>query len=182
MGMQRDRRFFWIADSDAPACQCPECLQADYQPGYDSDRMLTWVKLRYALVGSASCLILLTLVPMGIAAESSFEWHEQRLRVRTETLELVWSEGAIVAITDRRTAEVFSAAQPADFLGEIPCGSATVGDWSRFVGGSKERGTGGNRGNGECSHPHSLPSVASCSRTMLHKVPTTGSRCRPRPG
>jgi hypothetical protein len=43
MGMQRDRRFFWIADSDAPACQCPECLQADYQPGYDGDRMLTWV-------------------------------------------------------------------------------------------------------------------------------------------
>jgi hypothetical protein len=43
IAMQKDRRFFWIADADASACECPQCLKADYQPGYDSDRMLTWV-------------------------------------------------------------------------------------------------------------------------------------------
>ena len=78
-------------------------------------------------------VIFFLLTPCGMTAESAFDWHGNRLRVRTAALELVWSEGTIAAVTCRRTGEVFSNARPADFLAEIPCGTSVVDDWGRFV-------------------------------------------------
>jgi len=89
--------------------------------------------LRLRVSSSLPCLILPLLAPIAVADEPAFEWRDNRLRVRTAALELVWEQGAVTSIQDRRTGEVLSHARPGDFLAEIPCGSSVTDDWSRFV-------------------------------------------------
>jgi hypothetical protein len=84
-------------------------------------------------VSLIACLAAMFLVQSGLSAAPTFAWHDNRLQVRTAALEVAWEQGVITAVTDRRTGEVFSRARPADFLAEIPWGSSTVDDWSRFV-------------------------------------------------
>ena len=43
IGLQPDRRFFWIMDADAGGCTCPECVRTDWMPRHYSDRLLAWV-------------------------------------------------------------------------------------------------------------------------------------------
>jgi len=77
--------------------------------------------------------VLFFLTSRGASGEPVFDWRDNRLRVRTAAIEVVWEQGAIAAVRDRRTGEAFSKARPADFFGEIPCGSSAVDDWGRFV-------------------------------------------------
>ena len=43
MDMQKERRFFCVADGDARMCTCRHCRAMDFYPSYYTDRLLKWV-------------------------------------------------------------------------------------------------------------------------------------------